>query len=160
MPWGRSFNFEIGILLRFRSHEENHQIMPAAQGGMAGSVRFLLTKNPARSLNYPGCQGPGITFELFPPPWQTIGPVSGPFVCADYSLRRGWNTTHRQLGLGPIGRRATSCSPSASPRLRWPEIVAETLRAAPRASRLGVLSTWIYVRYTKCFADRPGMHWS
>ena len=35
-------------------YEENYRITPAAQGGAAGSVRRLLTKNPARSLNCPG----------------------------------------------------------------------------------------------------------
>ena len=34
------------------------------------SVRLLLTKNPARSLNFPGCRGLGITFELFSRPRQ------------------------------------------------------------------------------------------
>ena len=36
----------------------NHRIMPAAQGGTKGSVRLLLTKNPAR----------GFSFERFPRP--------------------------------------------------------------------------------------------
>ena len=47
-------------------HEDNHQITHATQGGAAGSIRLLLTKNTARSLSCPGCQGPGITFDLFP----------------------------------------------------------------------------------------------
>ena len=73
-------------------HEENHQITLAAQGGAEGSVRPLLTKNPACSLNCPGCQGPGpgITFELFPTPLHTFGPLSGPFVGAD----RSWFVEH------------------------------------------------------------------
>ena len=34
-----------------KSWGENHRITPAAQGGAAGSVRLLLTNNPARSLS-------------------------------------------------------------------------------------------------------------
>ena len=45
--------------------------------------------------------GPGITFELFPRPRQTFALLSGPFNCADYSLRRAWNTTRRLHQLSP-----------------------------------------------------------
>ena len=47
----------------FFGHYVNPRITPAAQGGAAGSVRLLLTKNPARSLNYPGCRVRGVSFE-------------------------------------------------------------------------------------------------
>ena len=46
-----------------------------------------LNKNPARSLNCPGCR-------------PTVDPLSGPF-SADSSLRRAWNTTRRRHGLSP-----------------------------------------------------------
>ena len=55
----------------------------------------------ARSLSCLGCQGPSITFELFPRPRQKFCSLSGPFIFTDCSLRRGWNTTRRRLGLGP-----------------------------------------------------------
>ena len=47
---------------------------------------LLLTKNPACSCNCPWRQVHGISFERFPRPWQTVGPVSGPFHVADSSL--------------------------------------------------------------------------
>ena len=48
--------------------------------GAEDSFRFLLTKNPARSFSCPWWQVHGISFERFPWPWQTVGPVSGPFI--------------------------------------------------------------------------------
>ena len=39
--------------------------------------------------------------ERFPRPWQTIGPVSGPFNSADSSIKRAWKTTRSWHGLGP-----------------------------------------------------------
>ena len=42
-----------------------------------------------------------ISFEQFQRPWQTVRPESDAFNCAGISIRRAWNTTKRQHGLGP-----------------------------------------------------------
>ena len=47
-------------------HVENLRITPATQGGAAGSAKILLTKNPARSINCPGCRVCGVSFERIP----------------------------------------------------------------------------------------------
>ena len=46
--------------------------MPAAQGGPTGSVRLLLTRNPARCLNCPGGRVRGVSFERIPQPRQNV----------------------------------------------------------------------------------------
>ena len=48
-------------------YDDNVQITPFAQGGAAGSVKLLLTKNFARSFSCPDCQEHGLLFEQF---WQ------------------------------------------------------------------------------------------
>ena len=64
----------------FWERREIRRITPSAIGGAEGSVRLLLTENPARSFSCcPRCQVHGISCERFPRPWQTVGPVSGPF---------------------------------------------------------------------------------
>ena len=50
-------------------------------------------------LKLPKCGGTR-SFERIPRPRQAVDPVSGPFLCADSSLRRAWNTTHRRIRLG------------------------------------------------------------
>ena len=60
---------------------ENLEMTPPTHGGAEDNVKLLLTKNPARSFSYPWCQVHGISFERFPWPWQTVGPVSGPSQC-------------------------------------------------------------------------------
>ena len=69
---------------------------------------------------------------LFPRPWQTVG-------SAVSSLRRAWYTMHRRLGLG-LYRSVTRCSPSASPRVRWSEIVARF--PTPTASTPAAAEEW------------------
>ena len=46
---------------------DNHSI---TQGGVEGSFRLLLTKNPAYAFSSPSSQVPGISFERFLRPWQ------------------------------------------------------------------------------------------
>ena len=105
---------------------EDHRITPPAQGGVKGSVKLLQTKNHIRSFSRPSCQVRGLSFGRFPPPWQTVGPASGPFHYADSSLRHAWNTTAAAVvsGWPRFNRELARRLPSASPRLRWPEIVA------------------------------------
>ena len=82
--------------------EENHRITPATQNGAAGSVRLQLTKNPARSLNCPGCRVRGITFELFPRPRQTFGPLSAKYGCTIgvRYRKQHLNCCHACYGIG------------------------------------------------------------
>lgn len=85
---------------------------------MRRRVKFLLTQTqPVFSSLLLSFQGHGLPLQEF-----TLEDMisAGSLRCADFSLRRC-----RQLGLGPYGmggRRATHCSSSASPNLRWPEI--------------------------------------
>ena len=64
---------------------QNVEFRPRWKTWAEGSVRLLLTKNPACSCNCPWWVH-GISFELFPRPWQTVGPISGPSRIADSSL--------------------------------------------------------------------------
>ena len=61
-------------------------MMPPAHCGAEDSVRFLLTKNPARSFSCPWCQVHRILFERFPRPWQTVGREEGSSHYADSNL--------------------------------------------------------------------------
>ena len=45
------------IFPAFFVYRENHQVKPAALGGVAASVRLLLTKNPVCSLKLSKCRG-------------------------------------------------------------------------------------------------------
>ena len=73
----------------FCGSRQNYQITE-------GSVKVLLTKNSASSFSCPSCQSRGPSFKRFPRPWQTVGPVSGPFNGPESSLRHAWNTTRRR----------------------------------------------------------------
>ena len=77
---------------------ENLRVTPPAQA--EGSVRLLVTKKPLCSSSCPSCQVRSFLFERFSRLGQSVGPVSGPFLCAESSLGRAWNAS-RRLGLGP-----------------------------------------------------------
>ena len=96
----------------FFGYKEKHQITPAAQGGAAGSVRILLTKNPVCSLiSCPGCQGSRclVWTDLTTPTdsWHGIGHIQ-------YVLTAPWgtNTTRRQHRCSP-DRTASYTLPAA-----------------------------------------------
>ena len=78
--------FIIIMRLFFWTGRENPEMTPPAHGGVKGSERLLMTKNPARSFSCLRCQVYGISFERFSRPWQTVGVASSPFHCADLSL--------------------------------------------------------------------------
>ena len=86
----------------FLGSKKNHRITP-----QNNSVRLLLTKKPRLFLQLPPGnwrKGRGTRFLVWTDPAalsERVGPVSGPFHCADSSLRRARNTTRRRLGLGP-----------------------------------------------------------
>ena len=80
-------------------------------------------KNPTRYFSCPSCQLRGVSFERLPRPWQTVGPISSPFnEC--WQLLEPLTQCADDTGMVRIGRQATRCLPSASPCLRWPDIVA------------------------------------
>ena len=76
-------------------------------------------------------------------PGRQLARYRTPSICADISLRRAWNTIRRWHGPGLvtslIGRQATHWS--ASPRLRWLEIVA--LYPTHRESHQAAAGAWI-----------------
>ena len=81
--WGRRTrwqvrNWKLNFRPLFFGYSVNHQITPTAQGGKAGSVSLLLTKNPC-SLNCPSAGIRGVSFEWTPRSRQTFGPISGSF---------------------------------------------------------------------------------
>ena len=74
------------LYIYFWASLEYHRMTPPTHSGAEDSVRLLLTRNLAHSFSCPWCQIHGISFERFPRPWQTVGPVSSPSYCADSSL--------------------------------------------------------------------------
>ena len=133
-PW----SYAVEPLMPDRSKVRNQTsgtrgFTPCAGGRGSLLGRVCSSDAPVQANQVSGCQGPGITFELFPRPRQTFGQLSDPFICADYSLRRACAA---DLGFVLIGLRVTCCSPSASPHLRWPEIVASIVESDTGTSRI------------------------
>ena len=108
------------LLFFFFAVQENHQITLTAQGGAAGSVKLLLTKNLVCSFNCPSARDVVSRLNCSRDPGRQLARYRAPsFVLTALWSARG---TQRAVdsGLVLIGRRTTRCSPSASPRLRRP----------------------------------------
>ena len=118
----------------------------ADRSGWSGSCRLLLTKNP---VCFSVAQVAGVrvvSFERIPRPQETVGPIDrGPTICDDSSVRCAWNITRLRHRLGPD----TRCSPSANPRLRWPEIATmhQASMWTPGKADAAPMDAGVYIGY-------------